>query len=166
VRVADGYLSGPLHNGRGPSSGKGGWGIPGQAVPSAGNEAPGIVACIDGGKEKFSWTATPLTDGSPTSSRSVSPLSDFAWIWNFTGTITERPLTGATLLGTDFFLLRPDGIGQVHTRERITRGDRVAASLQFMGYVVPPIPMPALSVLFRPDLSGPTSAFPCTARRS
>jgi hypothetical protein len=79
---------------------------------------------------------------------------------DFTGTITEGPLTGATLLGTDFFLLRPDGIGQVHTRERITRGDRVAASLQFMGYVVPPIAMPALSVLLSPDFQWPDIDLP------
>jgi hypothetical protein len=62
-------------------------------------------------------------------------------------------------LGTDFFLLRPDGIGQVHTRERIARGDRVAASLQFMGYVVPPMVMPELlhaasrSEIARTDIS-------------
>ena len=79
---------------------------------------------------------------------------------DFTGTITEGPLTGATLLGTDFFLLRPDGIGQVHTRERITRGDRVAASLQFIGYVVPPIAMPALSVLLSPDFQWPDIDLP------
>lgn len=40
VWAADGYLSGPLHDGRGPLSGKRGMGIPGQAVPSAGNQAP------------------------------------------------------------------------------------------------------------------------------
>jgi hypothetical protein len=79
---------------------------------------------------------------------------------DFTGTITAGPLTGATLLGTDFFLLRPDGIGQVHTRERITRGDRVAASLQFLGYVVPPIAMPDLSVLLSPDFQWPDIDLP------
>jgi len=49
---------------------------------------------------------------------------------DYTGTITDGPLTGATISGADFFLLRPDGIGQVNVRERITRGDprrRVAA---------------------------------------
>jgi hypothetical protein len=74
---------------------------------------------------------------------------------DYTGTITDGPLTGATISGTDFFLLRPDGIGQVNVRERITRGDRVVASLRFIGYVVPPIPMPELPTLLSPDFEWP-----------
>jgi len=77
-----------------------------------------------------------------------------------TGTITDGPLTGATISGTDFFLLRPDGIGQVNVRERITRGDRVVAALRFIGYVVPPIPMPELPTLLSPDFEWPDIDLP------
>jgi len=79
---------------------------------------------------------------------------------DYTGTITDGPLTGATISGADFFLLRPDGIGQVDVRERITRGDRVVASLRFVGYVVPPIPMPALPTLLSPDFEWPDIDLP------
>jgi hypothetical protein len=44
-------------------------------------------------------------------------------------------------------LLRPDGIGQINARERITQGDRGVAFLQFVGYVVPRIALPGLQVL-------------------
>jgi hypothetical protein len=33
---------------------------------------------------------------------------------DFTGTLTDGPLTGATISGTDFLLLGHDGIGQVN----------------------------------------------------
>ena len=79
---------------------------------------------------------------------------------DYTGTITDGPLTGATISGADFFLLRPDGIGQVNVRERITRGDRVVASLRFVGYVVPPIPMPELPTLLSPDFEWPDIDLP------
>jgi hypothetical protein len=79
---------------------------------------------------------------------------------DYTGTITDGPLTGATISGTDFFLLRPDGIGQVNVRERITRRDRVVASLRFVGYVVPPIPMPELPTLLSPDFEWPDIDLP------
>jgi hypothetical protein len=79
---------------------------------------------------------------------------------DYTGTITDGPLTGATISGTDFFLLRPDGIGQVDVRERITWGDRVVASLRFVGYVVPPIPMPELPTLLSPGFEWPDIDLP------
>ncbi len=79
---------------------------------------------------------------------------------DYTGTVTDGPLTGATISGTDFFLLRPDGIGQVNVRERITRGDRIVASLRFVGYVVPPIPMPELPTLLSPDFEWPDIDLP------
>jgi hypothetical protein len=44
---------------------------------------------------------------------------------DFTGTLTDGPLTGATISRTDFLLLRNDGIGQVNVQECITQGDRV-----------------------------------------
>lgn len=79
---------------------------------------------------------------------------------DFTGTLTDGPLTGATISGTDFLLLRHDGIGQVNVQERITQGDRVVASLRFLGYAVPPIALPELSVLFTPDFAWPDIELP------
>jgi hypothetical protein len=73
---------------------------------------------------------------------------------------TTRERRNNRSVSTGLFLLRPDGIGQVHTRERIIRGDGVASSLQFMGYVVPPIAMPALSVLLSPDFQWPDIDLP------
>ena len=55
-----------------------------------------------------------------------------------------------------------DGIGQVSAPERITRGDRVVASLQFLADGVPPM---ALQVLLAHDFEWPPSSFPCTATR-
>jgi hypothetical protein len=69
-------------------------------------------------------------------------------------------LTGAAISGTDYFLLRPDGIGQVNVRQRITQDDRVVASLRFLGYVVPPIPMPELPVLLSPEFVWPDLDLP------
>jgi hypothetical protein len=79
---------------------------------------------------------------------------------DYTGTMTEGPLTGATISGTDYFLLRPDGIGEVNVRERIIQAGRVVASLRFLGYVVPPIPMPELAVLLSPDFTWPDLDLP------
>src|ERR1700738_1827518 len=69
----------------------------------------------------------------------------------FTGTLTDGLLTCATISGTDFLRLRHDGIGQVNVQERIPQGDRVVASLRFLGSAVPPITLPELSVLFTPE---------------
>jgi hypothetical protein len=62
--------------------------------------------------------------------------------------------------GTDFLLLRPDGIGQVSAQERITQGDRVVASLQFLGYAVPPIALPELPAVLAPDFEWPDIELP------
>ncbi|MET0704608.1 MAG: hypothetical protein ABWY93_33590 [Mycobacterium sp.] len=79
---------------------------------------------------------------------------------SFTGTITEGPLAGSKVDGTDWLLIRHDGIGQITVRERIIRDGRTAASLQFSGYVVPPITLPDLSELSAPDFPWPDIAFP------
>jgi hypothetical protein len=77
-----------------------------------------------------------------------------------TGAITEGPLTNASICGTDRLLLRHDGIGQVDVHERITVDGQVVASLRFMGYVVPSIPMPELTALLSPDFTWPDMEFP------
>jgi hypothetical protein len=36
---------------------------------------------------------------------------------DYTGRITAGPLTGAAISGTDFLLMRHDGVGQVNVRK-------------------------------------------------
>jgi hypothetical protein len=79
---------------------------------------------------------------------------------DFTGEITAGPLTGATISGTDFLLIRHDGVGQVNVREHVTQGDRVVASIRFLGYAVPPIVLPELSALITPDFEWPDIDLP------
>jgi hypothetical protein len=55
-----------------------------------------------------------------------------------------------------------DGIGQVSAQERITQGNLMVASLQFLGYGVPPM---ALPVLLAHHFKWPPSSFPCKAAR-
>jgi hypothetical protein len=62
--------------------------------------------------------------------------------------------------------LRPDGIGQVcAAQERIAQGGRVVASLQCLGYVVPPIALPEVPVSLAPAASrAPENLLPNSCR--
>lgn len=75
--------------------------------------------------------------------------------FSFTGSITEGQLTGCTVEGIDYLLIRPDGVGVINVRERISNGDRVIAAVRAEGYIVPPFPMPELSVLADPNFPWP-----------
>lgn len=79
---------------------------------------------------------------------------------SFAGQITEGPLMGKAVVGTDRMLLRPDGVGQIDIVESITDGDRVVASIHVLGYVVPPFPIPDLSALTNRDFSWPDVDLP------
>ena len=78
----------------------------------------------------------------------------------FAGRITEGPLTGCTIEGIDYLLLRPDGVGVIDARELVSDGSRVIAAVRAEGYVVPPFPVPELSVLADPGFAWPDVELP------
>ena len=78
----------------------------------------------------------------------------------FAGLVTDGPLAGDALTGTDYLLIRPDGIGQIDVREVIRDGAAVLATLRVKGYIVPPVPMPPLDVLVSPGFEWPDVDLP------
>jgi len=84
----------------------------------------------------------------------------------FSGQIVEGPLSGATLRGIDYFLLRSDGVGVVDAYELISTTADQHVSTHAQGYITPPpevqLPPPEelLSPEFRwPDVPLPTHGF-------
>lgn len=77
-----------------------------------------------------------------------------------TGSVTEGPLTGSTIEGIDYLLIRPDGVGVIYARSLISDGDRVIAAIRAEGYVFPPFPMPELSDLADPNFQWPDVDIP------
>ncbi|MGH3918622.1 MAG: hypothetical protein ACRDSG_06230 [Pseudonocardiaceae bacterium] len=80
--------------------------------------------------------------------------------FGFTGSLTEGRLAGCALEGIDYLLIRPDGVGLIDVRELISDGDRVIAAVRAQGYIVPPFPMPELSVLADPNFQWPDVDLP------
>ena len=79
---------------------------------------------------------------------------------SLTGSVTEGQLTGCTVEIIDYTLIRPDGIAVIDARDMISDGDRVIAALRAEGYIVPPFPMPELSVLADPNFQWPDVNLP------
>jgi hypothetical protein len=81
----------------------------------------------------------------------------------FEGRIIDGPFAGGRISGPDFFVLRPDGVGEIHAPELIEHGPHRVA-LDVRGYVVPPAgaPVPPLSALFEPGFEFPDVAFRVT----
>ena len=78
----------------------------------------------------------------------------------FAGLVTDGPLAGKALTGTDYLLIRSDGVAQIDVREVISDGATVFATLRVMGYIVPPDPMPPLEVLASPGFEWPDAEIP------
>ena len=70
------------------------------------------------------------------------------------GTIPEGPLAGGRVTGTDYLLIRPDGVGVLDVREVVHLPGGTTVSLTVMGYLTPPFPMPPL------DQIGPDTEWP------
>jgi hypothetical protein len=81
----------------------------------------------------------------------------------FEGTIVAGPFTGGKIFGPDLFLLRPDGVGEIHAPEVIDDGTQRVA-LDVRGYVVPPpgAPVPPLEALLEPGFEFPDVPFRVT----
>lgn len=79
---------------------------------------------------------------------------------SLTGSVTEGQLTGCTVEIVDYLLIRPDGVAVVDARDLVSNGDRVIAAVRAEGYIVPPFPMPELSVLADPNFQWPDIDLP------
>jgi hypothetical protein len=75
----------------------------------------------------------------------------------------EGPFAGGRISGPDFFLLRHDGIGEIHAPELIEFGSHRVA-LDVRGYVTPPegAPVPPLAALLAPGFEFPDVPFRVT----
>ena len=78
----------------------------------------------------------------------------------FVGEVTSGPMVGAQFTGTDFLLLRQDGVGQVDVRARLTRGGSVIALEKYLGYVLPQGPLPDPAAMQSPDFTWPNGRIP------
>lgn len=106
------------------------------------------------------WTRTHSRQNSPVSPRLGLTALGLRIDFGFAGSLTEGRLTGCTLEGIDYLLVRPDGVGVIDARELVFNGDRVIAAIRVEGYVVPPFPMPELSVLADPNFQWPDVDLP------
>lgn len=79
---------------------------------------------------------------------------------SLSGSVTEGQLTGGAIEIIDYLLIRPDGVGIIDARDMIFDGDRVVAAIRAEGYIVPPFPMPELSVLADPNFQWPDVDLP------
>lgn len=82
---------------------------------------------------------------------------------HFVGDVVDGPFTGGQISGPDFFVLRNDGVGEIHAPELIEWCDH-RVSLDVRGYVVPPAGMtlPPLEHLLEPGFVFPDVAFRVT----
>jgi hypothetical protein len=78
----------------------------------------------------------------------------------FEGTVTEGRMTGGTVTGTDYLLLRPDGVGVMDVRDLIRLADGGAVAVRAGGYVTPAFEMPPLDMLAAPDFEWPDMSVP------
>lgn len=78
----------------------------------------------------------------------------------FAGTVTAGPWAGCAIEGTDYLLMRSDGVGVIDARELISGKEGAAAALHAAGYLVPPIEMPPLTALLDPSFTWPDVDFP------
>jgi hypothetical protein len=82
---------------------------------------------------------------------------------HFEGTVVDGPFAGGRISGPDFFVLRPDGVGEIHAPELIELDD-VRVALEVRGYVVPPegAPVPPLAAMLEPGFEFPDVPFRVT----
>lgn len=78
----------------------------------------------------------------------------------FRGRVTEGALAGATIEGVDYLLVRPDGVGVIDARERISDGGRALAAVRAHGFVVPPWPRPSPEAILDEGFAWPDAGIP------
>jgi len=82
---------------------------------------------------------------------------------HFEGRVVDGPFAGGRISGPDYFVLRPDGVGEIHAPELIELGD-VRVALDVRGYVVAPegAPVPPLDAVLQPGFAFPDVPFRVT----
>jgi hypothetical protein len=76
------------------------------------------------------------------------------------GTITDGPMTGGSVSGVDYLLLRPDGVAVLDVHEVVTLPSGSVVSLQVRGFATPPFEMPPLETLATPGFEWPDTEVP------
>ena len=78
----------------------------------------------------------------------------------YQGKITDGPLTGDTVDGVDYLLLRRDGVGVIDVRQVFSsEGGRTVAT-EVHGYIAAPVPMPPLEEVADPTFVWPDAEMP------
>ncbi|MGY1781830.1 DUF3237 family protein [Geodermatophilus sp. SYSU D01036] len=70
------------------------------------------------------------------------------------GTITDGPMVGGRVVGTDFLLVRHDGVGVLDVREVVHLPAGTTVAVAVTGYLIPPFPIPPLDEI-TPDTEWP-----------
>lgn len=80
----------------------------------------------------------------------------------FAGQVVEGPLSGASLRGLDYLLLRSDGVGVVDAYEVISTDSGQHVSAHAQGYVTPPpeMQLPPPEVILSPEFQWPDVPLP------
>lgn len=81
---------------------------------------------------------------------------------HFSGRVVEGALSGATLRGIDYLLLRADGIGVVDAHDVISTETGQHISAHGQGYTIPPseVQMPPPEVMLSPEFQWPEAPIP------
>jgi hypothetical protein len=78
----------------------------------------------------------------------------------YQGKITDGPLTGDTVDGVDYLLLRRDGVGVIDVRQEFSgEGGRTVAT-EVHGYLTPQGPLPPLEEVADPAFAWPDAEMP------
>ena len=80
----------------------------------------------------------------------------------FSGQVIEGLLSGATLRGIDYLLLRSDGVGVLDAYQVISTDDDQHVSAHAQGYITPPpeVQLPPPDVILSPEFSWPDLPLP------
>ena len=79
---------------------------------------------------------------------------------HYQGKITDGPLTGDTVDGVDYLLLRPDGVGVIDVRQVFSGAGGRTVTSRAHGYLTPLGPLPPLEELADPAFAWPDAEMP------
>jgi hypothetical protein len=78
----------------------------------------------------------------------------------YQGRMTEGPLTGDTVDGVDYLLLRRDGVGVIDVRQVFSGEGGRTVTTRVHGYLTPSGPMPPLEAMADPGFAWPDAEIP------
>lgn len=81
---------------------------------------------------------------------------------HFSGRVVEGPLSGASMRGVDYLLLRADGIGVIDAYEVVSTDAGQHVSVHAQGYITPPpeVQLPPPEILLSPEFEWPDLPLP------